>query len=49
MRLTKHVLMRRGVLDNALVRAATPELDAMALADIDANLAELGLLEGAPA
>jgi 4-hydroxy-tetrahydrodipicolinate synthase len=49
MRLTKHVLMRRGVLDNALVRAATPELDPMALADIDANLAELGLLEGAPA
>jgi 4-hydroxy-tetrahydrodipicolinate synthase len=49
MRLTKHVLMRRGVLDNAIVRAATPELDAMAVADIDANLAELGLFEGAPA
>jgi 4-hydroxy-tetrahydrodipicolinate synthase len=47
MRLTKHVLMRRGVLDNATVRAATPDLDAMAIADIDANLAELGLLEGA--
>ncbi len=49
MRLTKHVLMRRGVLDNALVRAVTPDLDTMALADIDANLAELGLLESAPA
>ena len=49
MGLTKHVLMRRGVLDNALVRAATPELDPVALADIDANLAELGLLEGVPA
>lgn len=49
MRLTKHVLMRRGVLDNAIVRAATPELDAMALADIDANLAELDLFEGASA
>jgi len=49
MRLTKHVLMRRGVLNNAFVRATTPELDAMALADIDANLAELGLLQGAPA
>jgi 4-hydroxy-tetrahydrodipicolinate synthase len=49
MRLTKHVLMRRGVLDNAAVRAPTPDLDAMALADIDANLVELGLLESAPA
>jgi 4-hydroxy-tetrahydrodipicolinate synthase len=43
MRLTKHVLMRRGVAVNALVRAPTPELDAMALADIDACLAELGI------
>jgi 4-hydroxy-tetrahydrodipicolinate synthase len=49
MRLTKHVLTRRGVLDNALVRAPTPALDAAALADIDANLRELGLLEDAPA
>ena len=49
MRLTKHVLMRRGVLENAAVRAPTPDLDAAAVADIDANLAELGLLEGAPA
>ncbi|MFV0490320.1 MAG: dihydrodipicolinate synthase family protein [Pseudorhodobacter sp.] len=43
MRLTKYVLMRRGVLDNAEVRAPTPELDAGALADIDINLAELGI------
>lgn len=49
MRLTKHVLIRRGVLDNSAVRAPTPDLDADALADIDANLAELGLLERAPA
>lgn len=49
MRLTKHVLMRRGILDNALVRAPTPELDAQALADIDANLSELGLLAAVPA
>lgn len=44
MRLTKHVLMRRGVLNETGVRAATPELDATAIADIDANLVELGLL-----
>lgn len=43
MRLTKYVLMRRGVLENAEVRAPTPELDAGALADIDLNLAELGI------
>ncbi|UXS04604.1 dihydrodipicolinate synthase family protein [Agrobacterium tumefaciens] len=44
MRLTKHVLARRGVIDGVGVRAATPELDAAAIADIDANLVELGLL-----
>lgn len=44
MRLTKHVLMRRGVIGGADVRAPTPELDDFAIADIDANLAELGLL-----
>jgi 4-hydroxy-tetrahydrodipicolinate synthase len=49
MRLTKHVLMRRGVLENTVVRAPTPELDALARADIDANLAELGLLQGVTA
>ncbi|TNM63418.1 dihydrodipicolinate synthase family protein [Aliirhizobium smilacinae] len=44
MRLTKHVLARRGVIDGVGVRAATPNLDAAAIADIDANLVELGLL-----
>lgn len=44
MRLTKYVLMRRGILENAVVRAPTPELDPPAIADIDANLAELGIL-----
>lgn len=44
MRLTKHVLMRRGWLHEIGVRAATPELDEDAIADIDANLHELGLL-----
>ena len=43
MRLTKHVLMRRGILDSVLVRAPVPELDAGAIADIDANLSELEL------
>lgn len=45
MRLTKHALMRRGVLENALVRASTPEMDSLAIADIDANLAALGLIK----
>ncbi len=44
MRLTKHVLARRGVIDGVGVRASTPDLDATAMADIDANLVELGLL-----
>ncbi|KWT78922.1 dihydrodipicolinate synthase family protein [Agrobacterium radiobacter] len=44
MRLTKYVLGRRGVIEGVGVRAPTPELDAAALADIDANLVELGLL-----
>ena len=48
MRLTKHTLMRRGVLTNAVVRAPTPELDAVATADIDANLTELGVIKAAP-
>ena len=43
MRLTKHVLKRRGVVANCLVRAASPPLDAIAIADIDANIAELNL------
>ncbi|WP_417766606.1 dihydrodipicolinate synthase family protein [Stappia sp.] len=45
MRLTKHVMSRRGILENTIVRAPTPELDAQAIADIDANLAELGLVD----
>lgn len=44
MRLTKYVLARRGVIDGVGVRAPTPELDSAALADIDANLVELGLV-----
>lgn len=43
MRLTKYVLMRRGVADNADVRAPTPELDSFARRDIDDNLAELNV------
>lgn len=43
MRLTKHTMMRRGILNNAVVRAPTPELDDIAIADIDSNLAELGI------
>lgn len=44
MRLTKHVLMRRGVLKETHVRSNVPSLDAAAIADIDANLCELGLV-----
>lgn len=44
MRLTKHTMMRRGVLNNAIVRSPTPELDDAAIKDIDDNLAELGIL-----
>jgi 4-hydroxy-tetrahydrodipicolinate synthase len=43
MRLTKYVLARRGVIEGVSVRAPTPDLDAAAIADIDANLVELGL------
>ncbi|CAN7708158.1 MAG: dihydrodipicolinate synthase family protein [Ensifer adhaerens] len=43
MRLTKHILMLRGVADNRIVRAPTPEIDALALRDIDASYAECGL------
>ncbi|MBB6429552.1 dihydrodipicolinate synthase family protein [Algisphaera agarilytica] len=49
MRLTKHTLVRRGVLEHTTVRAPTPEMDAAAVADVDANLAELGLVPAAPA
>ena len=44
MRLTKHVLMRRGVLKETHVRAKLPSLDAAAIADINANLCELRLI-----
>lgn len=44
MRLTKYVLARRGVIEGLGVRAPTPELDNAAIADIDANLVELGLV-----
>ena len=43
MRLTKLVLMRRGVMDCPVVRAPTPEIDEFAIADIDDNLSELGI------
>lgn len=45
MRLTKHVLMRRGLLDNCDVRAPTPAMDSVARADIDENLRELGIFQ----
>ncbi len=45
MRLTKYTMMRRGVLNNAQVRALTAELDDFAAADIDANLVELGIMQ----
>lgn len=44
MRLTKYVLKRRGVIEHIDVRAPTPVLDEVAIADIDQNLSELGLL-----
>lgn len=43
MRLTKHVLGLRGVIDNPIVRAPTPDLDAMALRDIERCLQECGV------
>lgn len=47
MRLTKHAMTRRGVLENAVVRAPTAPLDDYAIADIDSNLAELGIIQAA--
>ncbi len=38
MAFTKHVLCRRGILDNRVVRAATPSMDAHDIAEIDAWL-----------
>ena len=46
MRLTKHVMRRRGILENAIVRAPLPELDSHALAEIDSNLDSLDLIAG---
>ncbi|MDX0113697.1 dihydrodipicolinate synthase family protein [Sinorhizobium meliloti] len=43
MRLTKHVLGLRGVLDNPIVRAPTPDLDALAVRDIERCFQECGL------
>lgn len=43
MRLTKLVLCRRGILDNAIVRAPTPDLDEHSTADIETCLAEAGI------
>ncbi len=43
MRLTKHVLTRRGILRNSRVRVSLPELDCPAVRDIDAEIERLGL------
>lgn len=44
MRLTKHTMIKRGILENSFVRAPTATLDEFATADIDSNLAELGII-----
>lgn len=49
MRLTKHVMVRRGILNNTSVRASVAPLDPLAIADIDANLVELGAVDAMPA
>ncbi len=46
MRLTKHVLARRGLNITSVVRAPTPLADQFALDDIDENLRELNLIDG---
>lgn len=48
MRLTKHALMRRGIVSNSVVRAPTAPLDLISIADIDANLVEIGVLDDKP-
>ncbi len=45
MRLTKYVLMRRGICDRQSVRAPLPELDAHARKDVDAMIAELNRVQ----
>lgn len=49
MRLTKYTMMQRGFMNNAVVRAPTADLDDFAKADIDTNLAELGITQAAVA
>ena len=44
MRLTKHVLVRRGVLRNSIVRSNLIELDAGGMRQIDLNLEDLGIV-----
>ena len=44
MRLTKHVLVRRGVLRNSVVRSNLVELDAGGTRQIDLNLEDLGIV-----
>ena len=41
MRLTKHVLAMRGILENAYVRAPCPDMDAIAVADVEHRLEQL--------
>lgn len=48
MRLTKHVLKRRGVLQNSVVRAPVPDLDATAVQEIDENISALDLTKYTP-
>ena len=43
MRLTKHVLVRRGVLRNSIVRSKLVELDSGGMRQIDLNLKDLGI------
>ena len=44
MRLTKHVLVRRGVLRNSIVRSNLVELDTGGMRQIDLNLEDLGIV-----
>ncbi|MDA9989567.1 dihydrodipicolinate synthase family protein [Paracoccaceae bacterium] len=44
MRLTKYVLLRRGIIKTTFLRAPAPELDLIAKQSIDDQLSDLGLL-----
>ena len=46
MRLTKYVLLRRGIIKTTILRAPAPELDLIAKQSIDDQLSDLGLLTG---